>query len=469
LCKKVNPINGACGGTLNTCLNGTTFSDVADTTTQSNWSCVGIPGTCPATAASTAPCSLCKKVNPVNPVCGLGYKSCPNTILGTGSSKLTMDGIEYDWTCVGVPGTCPATASTPVNIGCTSTVCPDTLAVNGVCGTDKETCLNTGMEITGIGTTLVPGKGIYDLWNCGGIDGISITCIDRLASGVGCSYLTCKSVDGANNFCGNSLNTCAGLPSTNERIDDPVYFYWDCPGGPADSCGGSAGVGETNCKVDKSQNTWFQSQKGSVLAKGTVKNDVPASCPPATSCRTVLELSGIVASGENINSPLSDADNTRNFIPKNLVMNQYNYDYFYKKYFTDRNVGVTFTVDEDWTTNFGDSIGNTGVVFVKGDLTIKNDIDTNGFLMLIASGTITIENNVDTVNAMLVADKIEALGDGNQLTINGLVYGNQSVRLVRNMGSLNKASPGVLVTYNPNLIFNLPKEVNKKIVKWSID
>ena len=57
-----------------------------------------------------------------------------------------------------------------------------------------------------------------------------------------------------------------------------------------------------------------------------------------------------------------------------------------------------------------------------------------------------------------------------QLQINGVVYasgGDVSLGRGYTTQAANNTSPGVLVTYRPDLIFNLPAALSKVLTSWS--
>jgi flagellar hook protein FlgE len=109
--------------------------------------------------------------------------------------------------------------------------------------------------------------------------------------------------------------------------------------------------------------------------------------------------------------------------------------------------------------------GDTGIKFVKGDLTISSDIvvPENQFLMVIVKGTINIDIGASRVDGIYVADKaINVTGSSsNQLIINGVLYTpglNSDIKLTRSFtdNSKNNTTPATLINYRPDMIFAIP-------------
>jgi hypothetical protein len=221
------------------------------------------------------------------------------------------------------------------------------------------------------------------------------------------------------------------------------------------------------------QEAWFQSMGGSVMTSKNFVNTVPVTC--RGSCISKTSTDGVASSGNGsaglisyMIGTTSSVDQTSTFISgKNLVTNKYNYDYFYQQYLVDRGVGFTLSGDQNWST-ISSKVGSTGVVLINGSLTIDSNIAGSNFLMLITKGDIVINQNVDQVNGILLGNNVTAGGKGNKLVINGMVHGVSAVNLIRSftVKRSNNLSPAVVVNYQPNLLFELPKEVNKRITRW---
>jgi len=226
------------------------------------------------------------------------------------------------------------------------------------------------------------------------------------------------------------------------------------------------------------QEAWFQSMNGDVLAGNNFANRVPVTCKNSCIPRTALDQSvsyGLISSRIGNTSP---SDGTSNFIlGKNLAVNKYNYDYFYQQYFVNRGVGTTFNSGDSnknwsWKNDIKGKIGASGIALINGNLAIDEAI-TNGsngtnFLMLVTKGNIVINPDVDQVDGILLGNNVTAGGQGNELVINGMVHGVAAINLTRSftLKRDNNLSPAVVVNYQPNLLFGIPKEVGKKITRW---
>jgi hypothetical protein len=157
----------------------------------------------------------------------------------------------------------------------------------------------------------------------------------------------------------------------------------------------------------------------------------------------------------------------------NVVSDSYGYHYFYNNYYSKTGAGVVIGSGTSMS-QIQSLSGGTGVVLVKGNVTIdtNNTVDVGNLLMIVASGKITIDQSVTQTEGILVADQgISASGvNGSQLKINGVVYASGG-DVVFSRGyvdqATNNTSPGVLVTYRPDLIFSLPSTLSKVLTSWS--
>jgi hypothetical protein len=225
------------------------------------------------------------------------------------------------------------------------------------------------------------------------------------------------------------------------------------------------------------QEAWFQAKGGGVIANGNVTDYVPVTCSgvtcsPNVSIANTLGGKGLVFAGGVINTTnksLLTGNTDQLFNSKKLSKTEYNYDYFYKQYFINRNIGTTFSGDKNWS-DIKNNIGTNGITFVSGNLTIDEPITTVNFLMLIAKGDINISPTANPINGILVGENVSLNGlvPGNtSLIINGMVFAANDVNFLGHTNKINNnRNPAVVVNYNPGLLFKLPKEVNKRVTRW---
>jgi hypothetical protein len=528
-CTADTPKITACGTTLRTCTNGGTAGVgttrvVAGKGIYDVWTCSGIDGTCPVLAANDIGCSSfkCGVTQACPSTCHVGAVYVDNGACGTttcadnsGAAQACPSTCHTDTQYVnnGACGQTTCLPNAPANFNCASLGChttnvtgqPDgacgtktcmstcaTACVGGICCLAKQTppaCHTTALTLPdGDCTTTV-----YPANNPANFDCASLGChaTDVDEPDGACGTKTCPKTpgvpgdDGACSDTVKSLDTATfclvGSPYYDDTkdsdhnwiSDDLTQYVWNCDGTAAKNCTGLKGAPRTGCHAGIDQDAWFQSQNGNVLASKKITNEIPPSC--TTNCKTSFNTGGvgIVAAGSEIKKgDTGSADKTENFVGKNLVPNLYNYAYFYREYFGNKNIGTTFAGSKKWN-GISAGIGSSGVIFVNGNLEIDGDVNTsNNFLMLIVNGKITVDGAVKTVNGILIANDVEAIdSSANQLVINGSVYGVNSVKFTRSYNPKlgNNNSPAVVVKYNANLVFNIPKEVSKKIVKWSID
>ena len=298
-CTATNGVCGTADGDTNYCTFPSTAAErcasgtyVQTDSSGYNWDCVGSCG------GTTDHCSAPRETCTTSTSCRSRGGTCGNYkphVAGIGSTILNLCPCRESICVCGIP-------------------CEQSAVQNGVCGA-LNTCVSG--TVSGVGETrVVAGVGIYGLWTCNGIDGVNSSCNTIVASDVNCSALSCAAVNGENNGCLNTVNSCINpsIPATNMHQDE-ISYYWDCLGTDG-TCGGSAGTSQTGCTAQIEQEAWFQSQNGGVLAKGSVINWVPASCT-ASNCATAYTTNGIVAGLGSINK--SNYDRSNNFLTKNLV------------------------------------------------------------------------------------------------------------------------------------------------------
>lgn len=232
-------------------------------------------------------------------------------------------------------------------------------------------------------------------------------------------------------------------------------------------------------KVDLSyirdQEGWFQGKGVDIRAKVGITSGVPIT---ANSILSADNLSIGVSNNGMVSAPSFSNTNGWNVnwqygLPHNWYLNksvtdphQYSYQTIYNEYHSKLGLGLT------GVTTIG--TGNTGIMFVNGNLSIDSDITvpTNQYLMVVVSGSINIGVGTSRVDGIYVASGgINAIGNvDNQLVINGVLYATNgsNIRLARsyNVKMTNNTTPAVVVNYRPDMIFALPGIISKVLSGW---
>jgi hypothetical protein len=210
-----------------------------------------------------------------------------------------------------------------------------------------------------------------------------------------------------------------------------TIITWDCTGGSINTCAEGDGEPQLGCSSIIDQQSWFQVNDGDVLAKGKVNNYVPqTTCDgQGKGCASMVSVSaGGNQNGFVYGKSISIGHDGQSERAESLSLNFKTYPYsdLRNSYLAKNGVGTTFADNPSWD-EFKDV---QGVVFVNGNLEIKDNLDKTGFLMIIAKDTITIDSNVNLVNAVLVANNVVAVAadedsteEVGSLIINGMVHG----------------------------------------------
>lgn len=438
----------------------------------------GSTGVCNTTAVNGDWCNFAQ--------IGVGRSLCTTGSVGS----TTVNATTLNWTCNGTSGgTCGGTDG--ADVSCSATKLGVTLPVTGVCG-DYVGLPATGTrcavgEVESIMGIRVTGIGESYSWKCNGADG---TCPTVVTAPVSCRSWKCNAVNGLNAGCNSGIggtptqdSLCAlgtfEFNSADVNHDfindsDSTQYIWNCIG-TTGTCSGSVGTTIVGCTSTINQESWYQIDGGGILAKSDIENYVPKTC--AQNCAT--SIGGIVWSGGNFSkSDMDDSKNVKSELNKltNVAPNfkLYSYSGLNKSYFLTKGVGkaMSLTDVEDRRQNWSMvklNVGETGIVYIDGNLVINENIDSSNFLMLVVSGDVNIDVGVSKVNAIILADKVEATGDSNnQLVIKGMIYAKQGVSFSRSFAtkSLNNGLPAVKVVYDSNLLFKFPKEVSRALSQW---
>ena len=164
------PVNGSCGTTQNSCATGT-FSDIADSSANYLWSCLGSSG------GTTASCSLPIPSTPINGVCGITLNACAAGVL----SDIADTAALYLWNCAGSNG--GTTAACSLSIPSTKFSLNDRIQISAsanVFATPSVSGAILGYQAVGSLGTVIGGptsSGGYNWWNINydaGVDGWSI-------------------------------------------------------------------------------------------------------------------------------------------------------------------------------------------------------------------------------------------------------------------------------------------------------
>lgn len=427
-----------------------------------NWKCLG--NSC--SDSVDVSCSV-PKLPTVNGVCGTAINTCDSgTVSGVGTS-VTDTGMVNVWTCNGSCG-----GDNPI---CTSPLCDRVDPITGDCG-DFANIPATGIRCD-VGTMdnnyriRVVGVGESYAWQCVGTDG---SCPTVTITPVPCRSFACNAVNGDPGMCKSGLGTtypedfCFSgnleynvADANHDYISDTdsTRYIWNCIG-TSGICSGISGTSQLNCTSIIDQEAWFRASGGGVLAGNKVDNYIPMTCE--NNCKTANQ--GIVWASE---VDLSDKDGSERKIGFSNFKRYY-YNSLINRYYYTKGVGTTVSGSKNWS-----EIRDTrGIVFVDGDLTIDENIDTNDLLILIVSGKIVINQSVNSIDGALFGLEIIAEGESaDQLRIEGMVYGKSGVKFSRSFLPKigNNTQPAVEVVYNPNLIFKIPKEAGRVTTQWRMN
>ena len=369
-------------------------------------------------------------------------------------------------------------ASTLLNTGRTFKVWDCQVNVSGTIydGSSGYACSTNGFNF-GAGAEMNFNSLVFDLVSTGGNDNVNMTVVptysynggaNRLTWGKrylpafnglnGVGSLTRVSADGAVVSC-NTTQTTQIVPNAYAVSPTIVLDY----------------------SFVQNQDAWFQVNGGGINSNTRVASMVPVTCAnnqgictPAMSRISGQNENGLVISAD-IDNEAGCAENVCTFgSPNNwglrkeglMTKNKVDYEQLLRVYYKTLGKGATFP---DGTTltqvKTNSAVDKDKVAFVNGELVIdiNNTVDVGNFLMLVAK-SIRINDSVTRVDGVLVADNgIEAVGNGTAATINGMVYSagrNSSIRLMRDLGGdSNNETPGIVVNYRPDLLFNMPAEL----------
>lgn len=297
-------------------------------------------------------------------------------------------------------------------------------------------------------------------------------------------------------------NTYTMLPNADLVAGSPTVRWVD-PNVGTPLCGAQYAVStlvdpyEANpaLKVDfsavKNQQAWYSVRGGGIKAAGAITDMVPITCAVSGSCTPAISAessfgaadNGLVAGSSVSNNSGCAMDGSQcvygspgNWYKNSNVLSsadKFNYQYFYDKYFSA--LGLGYTLPGDSTMSTVNAMGGQGVFLVGGDFNVdvNNAVAPGNFLMIIVKGKITFDSSVTQTAGVLAADGgIFATGvSPTQLVIQGMLYSAQSggdIGLTRGYSAViaNNTSPAVLVTYRPDLLFNMPGSLMSVLLGW---
>ena len=128
----------------------------------------------------------------------------------------------------------------------------------------------------------------------------------------------------------------------------------------------------------------------------------------------------------------------------------------------------------DLTINNNTVIPGTRKVIIvvdSGSLTINGNVSiTNpgqGAFVVIVSGDIRVDPTVTTLAGIYLADGVFATGVGaSQLAVTGSVVTYGGAALERDLGAANRTTPAEQFTFDPRLIFNIPRSLGVGKIVW---
>lgn len=234
------------------------------------------------------------------------------------------------------------------------------------------------------------------------------------------------------------------------------------------------------------QLAWFQVGGGGLISKIGTTDSVPVTCGLGNTCVPAITVNvntigsnnnglvaGRIVSNSGCGGECKYGEPNNWYTSANLIQENYDYNYFYNQYYLNLGQGITIPGSSVTMSDVKAMIGtgNTGVVFINGNLTINENVTLalNKYLMLIVKGNITILETVNRVDGILVSGGVVATGiSDNRLVINGSIFSTGSINLSRSYEteSLNNTSAAVVVNYRPDLLFNMPGRLVKIISGW---
>ncbi len=297
------------------------------------------------------------------------------------------------------------------------------------------------------------------------IPGCSLTSFDQ----VGTYYVACTAFDSGG-------GQCSGNP----------WCPWSPVALPEDLCSGWGDCGPSDLLTVNVTNPgpWWQADSGNIHANnGNVSSNIPAG---ADLPYLITGISGLASYTGTLDTGEGTINETGDEWQAKTSYQGFQTDYGYFEDILQDDPAPRFTWEGSEPTQEGvyereGNIDTSGfnindikiVILVDGDVTITGDInvDTNGFLAIIASGKIIIDPGVTNLQGVYIADKtIETGESADQLQAEGIFVGwdknndGNGINLQRNLAV--NTTPAEIFTYRPDLVRNAYQYLKKPKIDW---
>lgn len=213
---------------------------------------------------------------------------------------------------------------------------------------------------------------------------------------------------------------------------------------------------------------WYQISGGDLRALGNIGNYVRS--PMQMVVDSGGNDAGWIAAGGSFSAGNNDNYSASGWMTENqsgIFGTRFGYDYLYSELKLKKGIGTTAV---NWS-----GIGDTGVYFIDGNLTIDSNnmaLAAGGYRVIVVDGDINIDAAVSNLYGVFIADgNINVTGNSAtdaQLIIKGMMYSKGNIVMSRGFDttSLNNSQAATVIDFDPNLIFNMPPAVFKVMSDW---
>lgn len=213
---------------------------------------------------------------------------------------------------------------------------------------------------------------------------------------------------------------------------------------------------------------WYQISGGDLRALGNIGNYVRS--PMQMVVDSGGNDAGWIAAGGSFSAGNNDNYSASGWMTENqsgIFGTRFGYDYLYSELKLKKGIGTTAV---NWS-----GIGDTGVYFIDGNLTIDSNnmaLAAGGYRVIVVDGDINIDAAVSNLYGVFIADgNINVTGNSAtdaQLIIKGMMYSKGNIVMSRGFDttSLNNTQAATVIDFDPNLIFNMPPAVFKVMSDW---
>lgn len=243
---------------------------------------------------------------------------------------------------------------------------------------------------------------------------------------------------------------------------------------------------------------WFQAQGGNIAAAtGDLKNNLPQITPTPRISEDLDGYPGVVSygAGEDFNKGGGEISSKGWLTEVDWGGTTYGYDYFYNKAGKPTTPVFTGSVPAAdgiyYAPSPGVSISNDlnfgsrkVTVFIDGNLVIDKTITVSdqGLVTFIVKGNINIKGTVgaktdpadrapELKGVFIASGQINTNYDGdssgNNLSAEGIFVGWQGITLGRDLKNDNTRWPAEYFRYNPALLMNVPRVLQKRSMSWT--